>query len=141
MPTTRWLKTRRYAELHGGLQQDNSAGTAWVDRGVDRDTRHRCRGDGPAAADDPPPLKQIATIVADIAIDEPYPVRVRGVVTWRRNRGLISSSRKQASGFDAHRTPQAGHWQGDEAVLQSIRPGMEVEVEGLASRGGYTPTF
>ena len=96
---------------------------------------------GQLPRNDPPPLKQIATIVADIAIDEPYPVRVRGVVTWRRNRGLIIQQPQAGIWIDAQSTPQSGLWRGNEAVLESIRAGMEIEVEGLASRGGYMPNI
>lgn len=88
-----------------------------------------------------PPVITIAEVVADAAIDEPYPVCVRGVVTWRRNRGIVIQQSDSGIWIDAESTPQSGLWRGDEAVLQSIRPGMEIEVEGLASRGGYMPNI
>jgi len=96
---------------------------------------------GQLPRNDPPPLKPIETIVADVAIDEPYPVRVRGVVTWRRNRGIIIQQGQAGIWIDAQSTPQSGLWRGSEAVLESIAPGMEIEVVGLASRGGYIPNI
>ncbi len=94
---------------------------------------------GPSLRTSQQPLVAIAEVVADAAIDEPYPVRVRGVVTWRRNRGIIIQEGDAGIWIDAQSTSQSGAWRGDEAVLQSIRPGMKIEVEGLASRGGYMP--
>jgi len=96
---------------------------------------------GELGRDAPPPLVPIAEVVADVAIDEPYPVRVRGVVTWRQNRGIIIQQGPAGIWIDAQSTPQSGFWRGDEAVLRSIRPGMEIEVVGLASRGGYMPNI
>ena len=87
------------------------------------------------------PLIALAEVVADAAIAEPYPVCVRGVVTWRRNRGIIIQDGAAGIWIDAQTTSQSGFWRGDEAVLQSIRPGLEIEVEGLASRGGYMPNI
>lgn len=96
---------------------------------------------GPAPLTPRQPLVAITEVVADAAIAEPYPVCVRGVVTWRRNRGIIIQDGAAGIWIDAQSTPQSGLWRGDEAVLQSIRPGLKIEVEGLASRGGYMPNI
>ena len=96
---------------------------------------------GELGQDARPALVPIAEVVANAAIDQPYPVRVRGVVTWRRNRGIIIQHEQAGIWIDAQSTPQSGLWRGDEAALESVRPGMEIEVEGLASRGGYMPNI
>lgn len=87
------------------------------------------------------PLLPIATVLADPDIGAPYPVRVRGVVTWRQGRGIIIQDDGGGIWIDAERSRQTGGWRGDEEVLQGIRPGLEVEANGMADRGGYIPTI
>lgn len=87
----------------------------------------------------PPPLVPIATIVADTAFGSPYPVTVRGVVTWRRNRGVIIQEEESGIWIDAQRAVELGLWRGDDSLFDRLRPGQAVEVEGLADRGGYIP--
>ena len=94
------------------------------------------------ASDDspvPPRLLPIAAIVANTDFDAPYPVTVRGVVTWRRNRGLIIQEDDAGIWIDAQRSVEIGLWRGDDGLLDRLRPGVAVEVEGLADRGGYVP--
>ena len=95
----------------------------------------------PAAEDSPGPphLLPIAAIVADTDFNSPYPVTVRGVVTWRRNRGLIIQEDDAGIWIDAQRSVEIGLWRGDDDLLDRLRPGVAVEVDGLADRGGYVP--
>ena len=79
---------------------------------------------GELGQDARPALVPIAEVVANAAIDQPYPVRVRGVVTWRRNRGIIIQHEQAGIWIDAQSTPQSGLWRCDEAALESVRPGM-----------------
>lgn len=94
------------------------------------------------AADDgqqSPPLLPIAAILADAELEAPYPVRVRGVVTWQRGRGLIIQHDDAGIWIDAQRSVEIGLWHGDDRLLDEIRPGIEIETVGLADRGGYVP--
>ncbi len=68
------------------------------------------------------------------------PVRVRGVVTWRS--GRESMTIQDASGgiwVNIIEARDRGVWEGDYGVIDKIREGSEVEIEGQSDPGGYAP--
>ena len=97
-----------------------------------------------ARADERPPLRSIAALKAlpdDVAIDG-MPVRVRGVVTWRGDDMDGAAIQDESAGIwvtvDFARqmnilAPDAP------SPFKGIEPGMEVEIEGIATRQGPTP--
>jgi signal transduction histidine kinase len=97
-----------------------------------------------ARADERPPLRSIAALKAlpdDVAIDG-MPVRVRGVVTWWADNEEGGAIQDESAGIwvtvDFARQmkildPDAP------SPFKEIEPGMEVEIEGIATRQGPTP--
>ena len=97
-----------------------------------------------ARADERPPLRSIAALKAlpdDVAIDG-MPVRVRGVVTWWADNEEGGAIQDESAGiwvtvdFARHMKildPDAP------SPFKGIEPGMEVEIEGIATRQGPTP--
>ena len=97
-----------------------------------------------ARADERPPLRSIAALKAlpdDVAIDG-MPVRVRGVVTWWADNEEGGAIQDESAGIwvtvDFARQmkildPDAP------SPFKGIEPGMEVEIEGIATRQGPTP--
>ncbi len=97
-----------------------------------------------ARADERPPLRSIAALKAlpdDVAIDG-MPVRVRGVVTWRGDDIDGAAIQDESAGIwvtiDFARQMNV---LGPDAPspLKGIEPGMEIEIEGIATRHGPTP--
>ena len=97
-----------------------------------------------ARADERPPLRSIAALKAlpdDVAIDG-TPVRVRGVVTWRG--GDIDGAAIQDASAGIWVTVDFARQMkilGPDAPnpFKGVEPGMEVEIEGIATRQGPTP--
>lgn len=97
-----------------------------------------------ARADERLPVRSIAALKAlpdDVAIDG-TPVRVRGVVTWRGDDMDGAAIQDESAGIwvtiDFARqmkilAPDAP------SPFEGIEPGMEVEIEGIATRQGPTP--
>jgi len=97
-----------------------------------------------ARADERPPLRSIAALKAlpdDVAIDG-MPVRVRGIVTWWADNEEGGAIQDESAGIwvtvDFARqmkilAPDAP------SPFKGIEPGMEVEIEGIATRQGPTP--
>ena len=68
------------------------------------------------------------------------PVTVRGVVTWWNGRDSFTIQDDSAGiwiSISAARVRQL--WVGDDALLDQIRVGAEVEIEGESDPGGYAP--
>ena len=70
------------------------------------------------------------------------PVQVRGVVTWQDKRGRLTLQDDTAGVFVNLAEAQNRHlWQGDDAILERIREGLEFEVEAISDPGGYAPVL
>ena len=81
-------------------------------------------------------FRQLPRAQADLAL----PVHVRGVVTWRRGRQYITIQDDTAGIWVDFVDARRRHlWPSEDVVLDQIREGMEVEIEGFSNAGGYTP--
>jgi signal transduction histidine kinase len=69
------------------------------------------------------------------------PVSVRGTVTWRGERALVVEDDSGAVWIAVRNARRTGEWRGSEEVLESLEPGVEVEIEGTTQRAGYSPSL
>ena len=66
------------------------------------------------------------------------PVKVRGVVTWRNEKENLTIQDDSAGiWISLVEGRERQLWRGDDAVLEKVREGMEVEIEGRSDPGGY----
>lgn len=92
-------------------------------------------------ADETAPLLAIGAVLHDTTAVGRRPVRIRGVVTWRRSNhhGLVVQDDSGGIWVDVSQSHESGLWRGDAATLAAVEEGNRVEVEGLATRGGFSP--
>lgn len=69
------------------------------------------------------------------------PVSVRGTVTWRGERGLVVEDDSGAVWIAVRNARRTGVWRGSDEVLESLEPGVEVEIDGTTQRAGYSPSL
>ena len=72
------------------------------------------------------------------------PVLVRGVVTFKWMQGMRSFCIQddQAGVWISMTMAESEHlWAGDNAVVDTLRPGMEVEIVGVMDPGGFSPNI
>lgn len=69
------------------------------------------------------------------------PVSVRGTVTWRGERALVVEDDSGAVWVAVRNARRTGEWRGSEQVLESLEPGVEIEIEGTTQRAGYSPSL
>ena len=97
----------------------------------------------PLSAQDAGPITRVADVrglsKADAA--KRPPVKVKGVVTWRGTKELVVQD--PTAGIFVSRADRVvpGLWHGDDAVFTDMKPGMAVEIVGVADRGGFTPVI
>ncbi len=103
------------------------------------------------AQDQAPPPTPFQPVLTSIAALRPLtreqallhpPVRVRGVVTFKWGEGRQSFSLQDGDAavwVSAAPGLSASVWVGDDAVLASLRAGMEIELDGVMDGGGYSP--
>jgi signal transduction histidine kinase len=96
-----------------------------------------------APVDSPTPreLVPIASVMAAAILDTGRPVRVRGIVTWRRGNGLIVQDNSAGIWIEVADARRAGYWQSQGDPSPDIREGIEVEIEGWSNQGGYAPNI
>lgn len=89
-----------------------------------------------------PPLVAIRDVLADVNAPARRRVLVKGVVTWRGGNGLLVQDDSGGIWIDTPVQPaRTGVPHVDPDVLTRLAPGLEVEVEGWANRGGYSPNI
>lgn len=88
----------------------------------------------------PDPIAAIRMLREDEATSRPA-VAIRGVVTQSDRDGRIFTVQDESAGIWLSVTlaREAGVWQGDDSLLSTLTPGVLVEVEGVAERGGFAP--
>jgi signal transduction histidine kinase len=93
--------------------------------------------------DSPPPreLVPIASVMAKPILDTGYPVRIRGIVTWRRGNGMIVQDDSAGIWIEVADAQRAGYWQAPGDPSPEIREEVEVEIEGWSNQGGYAPNI
>ncbi len=68
------------------------------------------------------------------------PLRVRGVVTWRNGTASLTIQDGSAGIWvSTVGAREQNLWKGDDAEMERVREGMEVEITGLSDPGGYAP--
>lgn len=70
-------------------------------------------------------------------------VRIRGLVSWNSKRAETFTVESESAGIwiSLDKAREAKIWQGDDALLARLRPGVEVELEGVLDPRGYSPTI
>ncbi len=88
------------------------------------------------------------TCIADIRslsraeLDQARPVRVHGVVTWQNGRGQFTVQDDTAGLLvNLAQARRRQPWRGDEAIIDQIREGLELEVDAVTDPGGYAPVL
>lgn len=91
----------------------------------------------------PAPLElvSIASVMAAPLPDTAHPVRIRGIVTWRRGNGMIVQDDSAGIWIEVADARRAGYWQAEGDPSPDIREGVEVEIEGRSNQGGYAPNI
>lgn len=91
-----------------------------------------------------PPLVPVARI-RDLDGTDPNEfgklVKVRGTVTWRGERGLVVEDDSAAVWISVRQARRTGEWHGSDAILETLEPGVVVEIEGTVQRAGYSPSL
>lgn len=88
------------------------------------------------------PLTRVAEVRALTCseLEQALPVRLHGVVTWRERDFVIQD---ESAGIyvnmDVARSRKI--WQGEDAVLENVKVGSVVEIEGVTDRGGFSPSI
>jgi signal transduction histidine kinase len=88
-------------------------------------------------------LRTLRALTRDQAAARP-PVRVRGVVTFAWTAGMRSFCIQDDSlgmWISMTMAESEGIWAGDDAVAASLRPGTEVEIDGVMDPGGFAPNI
>jgi len=86
-------------------------------------------------------LVPIASVMAAPLLGTGHPVRVRGIVTWRRGNGMIVQDNSAGIWIEVADARRAGYWQAQGDPSPDIREGVEVEIEGWSNQGGYAPNI
>lgn len=89
----------------------------------------------------PRELVSIASVMAADLLDTARPVRIRGIVTWRRGNGMIVQDDSAGIWIEVADARRAGYWQAQGDPSPDIREGVEVEIEGWSNQGGYAPNI
>jgi signal transduction histidine kinase len=83
----------------------------------------------------------ISSVMADSPGDVRRPVRVRGVVTWRRGAGMVVQDESAGIWIEVTDARRIGLWQAEDDPPTEICVGTEVEIDGWSNRGGYAPNI
>lgn len=83
----------------------------------------------------------IGSVMSGRADDARQPVRVRGVVTWRRGAGMVVQDESAGIWIEVTDARRLGLWEAEADPPADVREGTEVEVDGWANRGGYAPNI
>jgi hypothetical protein len=89
----------------------------------------------------PRELVSIASVMAAPLLDTARPVRIRGIVTWRRGNGMIVQDDSAGIWIEVADARRAGYWQAQGDPSPDIREGVEIEIEGWSNQGGYAPNI
>jgi hypothetical protein len=100
----------------------------------------RSLGDDLGKADDPP-LATIAEAKATAKTEARSPVRVRGVLTFRIGEGFAIQDDSAGMWVEVTQARRLELLRSEMAAVWQLRPGDDIEVVGLADRGGYAPTI
>lgn len=67
------------------------------------------------------------------------PLKIRGVVTWTGIESVVIQD--ESGGAYVAKGDLIGEsvWQGDDSIFGRLRPGLEVEVDGVTELGGFSP--
>ena len=97
-------------------------------------------GEAPEMAD-APPLATIAAAKATAQDEARPPVRVRGVLTFRIGEGFAIQDDSAGMWVEVTQARRLELLRSEMAAVWQLRPGDDIEVVGLADRGGYAPTI
>jgi len=87
------------------------------------------------------PLANIAEVKAAAMASGARPVRIVGVVTMRQGEGFVVQDDSAGIWVDVTNARSRGIWRADDRILEGVTTGVEVEVAGETSRGGFAPTI
>jgi signal transduction histidine kinase len=90
---------------------------------------------------DAPPLTTIAEVKATAQDEARPPVRVRGVLTFRIGEGFAIQDDSAGMWVEVTQARRMELLRSEMAAVMQLRPGDDIEVVGLADRGGYAPTI
>ncbi len=88
------------------------------------------------------PITRIADIrsLSRAELDQARSVRVHGVVTWQSGRGQYTVQDDTAGVLvNLAEARKRQLWRGDDAIIDHIREGLELDVEAVSDPGGYAP--
>ena len=88
-----------------------------------------------------PPLTTIAEAKATAQDEDRLPVRVRGVLTFRIGEGFAIQDDSAGTWVEVTQARRLELLRSEMAAVWQLRPGDDIEVVGLADRGGYAPTI
>jgi len=97
-------------------------------------------GEEPAMAD-APALTTIAEAKATAQDEDRPPVRVRGVLTFRIGEGFVIQDESAGTWVEVTQARRKDLLRSDLAAIGQLRPGDDIDVVGMADRGGYAPTI